>query len=126
SASEIVAGALQDRHRAIVLGKPTFGKGSVQTIYPLEGGAGLRLTTALYYTPAGRSIQEVGITPDIEVDPAAPVELGLPNRRRMRESDLDNHFTQRDAKGRASRTPEPIRRAAPIGSVDPDAAPADD
>ncbi|MEZ4280142.1 MAG: S41 family peptidase [Myxococcota bacterium] len=126
SASEIVAGALQDRHRAIVLGKPTFGKGSVQTVYPLEGGAGLRLTTALYYTPAGRSIQEVGITPDIEVDPAAPAELGLPNRRRMRESDLDNHFTQRDAKGRATRAPEPIRRAAPGGAGSPEDAPATD
>lgn len=125
SASEIVAGALQDRHRAIVLGKPTFGKGSVQTVFPLEGGAGLRLTTALYYTPAGRSIQEVGITPDIEVDAAAPAELGLPNRRRMRESDLDNHFTQRDARGRATRAPEPIRRTAPGGSGRPDGAPAE-
>jgi len=114
SASEIVAGALQDRHRAIVLGKPTFGKGSVQTVYPLEGGAGLRLTTALYYTPAGRSIQEVGILPDIEVDPAAAPELGLPNRRRMRESDLDGHFTQRDAKGRESSGPEPIYRVEPV------------
>jgi carboxyl-terminal processing protease len=113
SASEIVAGALQDRHRAIVLGKPTFGKGSVQTVYPLEGGAGLRLTTALYYTPAGRSIQAVGITPDIDVDPAETAELGLPNRRRMRESDLDGHFTQRDAKGRETGAPEPTRRVLP-------------
>jgi len=111
SASEIVAGALQDRHRAIVLGKPTFGKGSVQTVYPLEGGAGLRLTTALYYTPAGRSIQEVGIIPDIEVDPAGAAEVGLPNRRRMRESDLDRHFTQSDATGRESGDPAPA--AAP-------------
>jgi carboxyl-terminal processing protease len=93
SASEIVAGALQDHHRAIVLGMPTFGKGSVQTIYPLEGGAGLRLTTALYYTPAGRSIQEVGITPDIEVAEGDDETLGFPRRRRMRERDLDGHFT---------------------------------
>ena len=115
SASEIVAGALQDRHRAIVLGKPTFGKGSVQTVYPLEGGAGLRLTTALYYTPAGRSIQEVGIIPDIEVATAEAAAVGLPNRRRMRESDLDRHFTQRDATGRESGDPAP----APTPRVEP-------
>ncbi|MFP6655614.1 MAG: S41 family peptidase [Myxococcota bacterium] len=99
SASEIVAGALQDHHRAIVLGVPTFGKGSVQTIYPLEGGAGLRLTTALYYTPSGRSIQEVGITPDIEVSQADHGPLGFPKRRRLRERDLDGHFTLEDASG---------------------------
>ena len=67
SASEIVAGALQDRHRAKIMGTQSFGKGSVQTIIPLQGHGALRLTTALYYTPAGRSIQGQGITPDIEV-----------------------------------------------------------
>jgi carboxyl-terminal processing protease len=97
SASEIVAGALQDHHRAIVLGVPTFGKGSVQTVYPLDGGAGLRLTTALYYTPSGRSIQEVGITPDLEVKQGDDPALGLPDRRRVRERDLDGHFTQQQA-----------------------------
>jgi carboxyl-terminal processing protease len=97
SASEIVAGALQDHHRAIVLGISTFGKGSVQTVYPLDGGAGLRLTTALYYTPAGRSIQEVGITPDVEVKQSDDPALGYPRRRRVREKDLDGHFTQEDA-----------------------------
>jgi carboxyl-terminal processing protease len=99
SASEIVAGALQDHHRAIVLGVTTFGKGSVQTVYPLGGGAGLRLTTALYYTPAGRSIQEVGITPDLVVSQSDLPELGLPSRRRTREADLEGHFTQQDAAG---------------------------
>ena len=99
SASEIVAGALQDHHRAIVLGVTTFGKGSVQTVYPLDGGAGLRLTTALYYTPAGRSIQEVGITPDLVVKQSDSPELGFPRRRRVREADLEGHFTQQDATG---------------------------
>lgn len=95
SASEIVAGALQDHHRALVLGQPTFGKGSVQTVYPLEGGSGLRLTTALYYTPSGRSIQEVGIAPDIEVSPVAAGARG--RELRMRERDLLGHFTHRQA-----------------------------
>ena len=113
SASEIVAGALQDHHRAIVLGRPTFGKGSVQTVYPLDGGAGLRLTTALYYTPSGRSIQEVGITPDLEVKQSDDPKLGFPMRRRVREKDLDGHFTHEDAAGLsegdrpAERIPDP-------------------
>jgi carboxyl-terminal processing protease len=95
SASEIVAGALQDQNRALVVGVKSFGKGSVQTVYPLEGGAGLRLTTALYYTPAGRSIQEVGIQPDIEV--ARTVAPEPQARRRLREKDLEGHFTQEKA-----------------------------
>ena len=74
SASEIVAGAIQDHHRGIILGTQTFGKGSVQTIFPLKDGAGLRLTTARYYTPSGRSIQAKGITPDIIVKFVRPEE----------------------------------------------------
>ena len=70
SASEIVAGALQDHKRAIVLGTRSFGKGSVQTIMQVTGGGAIRLTTALYFTPSGRSIQKEGIKPDIEVEPA--------------------------------------------------------
>ena len=70
SASEIVAGALQDHKRAIVMGTQTFGKGSVQTILPLGNGTAIKLTTARYYTPNGRSIQAKGITPDIVVEDA--------------------------------------------------------
>jgi len=69
SASEIVAGAIQDHGRGVVLGQPTFGKGSVQTIIPLSDGSGLRLTTARYFTPKGRSIHGKGITPDITIEP---------------------------------------------------------
>jgi carboxyl-terminal processing protease len=102
SASEIVAGALQDHGRALVLGAQTFGKGSVQTVYPLEGDNGLRLTTALYYTPGGRSIQEVGITPDIVVEaPERPARRSGSEEseppQRVRERDLENHFTQEEA-----------------------------
>jgi carboxyl-terminal processing protease len=87
SASEIVAGALQDHKRATLIGTRSFGKGSVQTIIPLGGGNGaLRLTTARYYTPSGRSIQATGITPDIEVLQDVP----------------DNMKAQIDTKGEAS------------------------
>ena len=86
SASEIVAGALQDHRRGIVMGTPSFGKGSVQTIMPISGQGAIRLTTARYYTPAGTSIQAKGITPDIEVQ-QANVEL-LEDANGRREADL--------------------------------------
>ncbi|CAG1001794.1 MAG: S41 family peptidase [Rhizobiaceae bacterium] len=91
SASEIVAGALQDHRRATVLGSQSFGKGSVQTIIPLAENGALRLTTALYYTPAGKSIQGKGITPDIFVDQPLPAELQGRDVSRG-ESDLKGHI----------------------------------
>jgi carboxyl-terminal processing protease len=91
SASEIVAGALQDHHRAVVIGTRSFGKGSVQTIMPLQGGAGIKLTTARYYTPSGRSIQALGIAPDILVQQRVPKKSGddiAKNPNQLFESDL--------------------------------------
>ncbi|OON59484.1 peptidase S41 [Massilia sp. KIM] len=91
SASEIVAGALQDYKRATILGSQTFGKGSVQTIRPIGRDAAVKLTTARYYTPAGRSIQARGILPDFPVDETAEGD-GL-NALRMREADLERHLS---------------------------------
>ncbi len=99
SASEIVAGALQDHKRGIILGTQTFGKGSVQTIVPLQEGFGLRLTTAHYFTPKGRSIQVKGITPDVEVPffHQIPAAEGA-KQEFTREVNLKNHFlTQEQA-----------------------------
>ncbi len=90
SASEIVAGALQDHKRAVVMGTQTFGKGSVQTILPLGNGTAIKLTTARYYTPNGRSIQAKGITPDIIVEEAVLTEGEAAVR--MREADLERHL----------------------------------
>jgi len=90
SASEIVAGALQDHHRALVIGTKSFGKGSVQSIIPLQGHGAIRLTTARYYTPSGTSIQAKGIEPDITVEQVR-VERAKNNQRRS-EADLPKHL----------------------------------
>ncbi|TIS56000.1 MAG: S41 family peptidase [Mesorhizobium sp.] len=95
SASEIVAGALQDLRRATVVGTQSFGKGSVQTIIPLGENGALRLTTALYYTPSGKSIQGKGITPDIKVDQPLPADLQGRDLTRG-ESDLKGHIKGAD------------------------------
>ena len=103
SASEIVAGALQDQERAIIMGQPSFGKGSVQTILPLTQDRALKLTTARYYTPEGRSIQAQGIKPDILVEDA---EIKLRNNgpQFLKESDLSGHLD--NGNGEGSENPE--------------------
>ena len=90
SASEVLAGALQDHGRALIVGERTFGKGSVQSILPLRNGSGIKLTTARYYTPSGRSIQAEGIRPDLVVE---RVEILDANDQRLREVDLDRHLS---------------------------------
>jgi carboxyl-terminal processing protease len=105
SASEIVAGALQDYKRAEIIGTQTFGKGSVQTIRQLTADTAVKLTTARYYTPNGRSIQAKGITPDVPVDEYADGD-GL-NALRTREADLDKHLANdREQEGEKTKRDE--------------------
>ncbi|MFA7382641.1 MAG: S41 family peptidase [Desulfurivibrionaceae bacterium] len=129
SASEIVAGALQDHKKAVIIGAQTFGKGSVQTIIPMDNGAGLRLTTARYYTPSGRSIQATGITPDIIVP--SPTTLAVEHDAKeeesdkkpkyLREKDLKHHIgnglkeetPQKEEKPKTEEKPKPQEQAAP-------------
>lgn len=105
SAAEIVAGALQDNKKAIILGTRTFGKGSVQSILPLSDGSGLRLTTARYYTPSGKSIQSSGITPDIEIPFLTPDEKAEKTSPHfIREENLRGHIPLET--GNSKKTPE--------------------
>jgi carboxyl-terminal processing protease len=106
SASEIVAGALQDHKRAIVLGSQTFGKGSVQTVRPLGPDTGLKLTTARYFTPSGKSIQARGIVPDVLVDESE--EGNVFSLLRTREADLDKHL----GNGQGAEAKDPMREKA--------------
>jgi len=97
SASEIVAGALQDQHRALIMGERSFGKGSVQTLLPLTKDSALKLTTARYFTPSGRSVQEGGIEPDIRVPQLSDPDAAANARRIYRESDLRGHLVNEAA-----------------------------
>jgi carboxyl-terminal processing protease len=113
SASEIVAGALQDHKRATVIGTQTFGKGSVQTIMPLGNATAIKLTTARYYTPNGRSIQAKGITPDIIVE-----EPGASPQARVREADLERHLSNdRDTDAAKKSGAKPAAAAVPPGEL---------
>jgi len=120
SASEIVAGALQDHKRATVIGTQTFGKGSVQTIMPLGNNTAIKLTTARYYTPSGRSIQAKGITPDVIVE-----EPGASQLARVREADLTRHLgniQDKDAEKQAAQSsrakPAPAAPAEPLKPIE--------
>ncbi|MBB3066521.1 S41 family peptidase [Limibacillus halophilus] len=124
SASEIVAGALQDHGRAIIMGTQSFGKGSVQTIIPLPGHGAMRLTTSRYYTPSGQSIQATGIVPDIEVKQARLEEIDAGSRRR--EADLRGALTNGDEAGAPATEEEgaPAPEAQEAPSEGEEAAPA--
>jgi carboxyl-terminal processing protease len=116
SAAEIVAGALQDRNRAELVGITSFGKGSVQTVIPLRGGAdgALKLTTARYFTPSGRSIQKTGIEPDLEVAQTATRPRTSPTAFRFSEASFKNALNADEGKSRArasTRRPKPRRPA---------------
>ena len=112
SASEIVAGAIQDHGRGILVGTQTFGKGSVQTIFPLKDGSGLRLTTARYFTPNGRSIQAKGIIPDILVKPALSEEEKVtPLPKQPMEKDLERHLIETE-KGPPTEKEKPMKEEA--------------
>ncbi|MEN8236432.1 MAG: S41 family peptidase [Pseudomonadota bacterium] len=117
SASEIVAGALQDHRRGIVLGTSSFGKGSVQSVIPLVNGGALKLTTALYFTPKGRSIQKSGIKPDITIKQAVDVKL-LDESARIRESDFGRAVTPMDVNGKKIKKPAKNGDSAEASKLD--------
>ncbi|HTR18352.1 MAG TPA: S41 family peptidase [Acetobacteraceae bacterium] len=121
SASEIVAGALQDHRRAVILGSRSFGKGSVQTVIPMPGDGAIRLTTARYYTPSGRSIQGLGIAPDVQVSESREAEQHfLPDR----EADL-THALKNEGASQPTKPPAPRDDLPPVAASIPKAPPTD-
>ncbi len=124
SASEIVAGALQDQHRAIILGVRSFGKGSVQTLVPLPGHGSMRLTTARYYTPSGRSIQAVGIEPDIKVLQSKVEPIAGAERDRRSEASLRNALQNPSTgKGKDKDKDKDKTKGTPVPTTPPAGAP---
>lgn len=101
SAAEVVAGALRDHRRALIMGSTSFGKGSVQTVLPLDNGDSIKLTTARYYTPNGTSIQATGIVPDIELPENAELRVGAQTSPQLREADLPGHLQAESEAGEA-------------------------
>jgi carboxyl-terminal processing protease len=121
SASEIVAGALQDNSRAVIMGRQTFGKGSVQTIIPVNKTSAVKLTTARYFTPAGRSIQAEGIKPDIELEEVKVSQAEAKNVKPLKEADLSGHLqngNNKSQRGKSSAKKTGDKGAAPLVAKD--------
>ena len=122
SAAEIVAGALQDHHRGVIMGTQSFGKGSVQSIMPLPNSGALRMTTARYFTPSGRSIQAKGITPDIIAEQQLPEDLK--DRKGRRESDLRGALDGQNIDGKSNQKGKKKKRRNAVAFIPPE--PKDD
>jgi carboxyl-terminal processing protease len=110
SAAEVLAAALRDSKRALLMGSPSFGKGSVQTVLPLDNGDAVKLTTARYYTPSGRSIQASGIVPDVQLPEDAVLQVGTTRPPTLRERDLPRHL-QSDVEAAAEAAGETAQEA---------------
>jgi carboxyl-terminal processing protease len=118
SASEIVAGALQDQRRALIMGNDTFGKGSVQTIIPVDAQTALKLTTARYYTPAGRSIQALGIVPDIVLERGSLTLASEPDVAPLKEANLMRHLDDGEDQAESAEQSEEQDEQQPLAAED--------